>query len=99
MLTPAASDQTPQPPATAKNTMMRPPQPRSLPSPARREMEAHAVHVGLTTRTPGESLTGRWEAEWWNGPRRPVRDYETEQELIADLRRLFGPPDGDDDEP
>jgi hypothetical protein len=76
------------------------PQNRALLSPARREMEAHAAHVGLTTRTPGESpLTKRWEAEWWNGPVRKVRDHHTEAELIADMRRTFGPPEGDQDEP
>jgi hypothetical protein len=58
-------------------------------------MEAHAVHVGLTTRTPGESLTKRWEAEFWNGPVRKVRDYDTEEELLADMRRSFGPSEGD----
>jgi hypothetical protein len=67
-------------------------------SPARRELERANAHVGLTTRTPGESLTGRWEAEWWNGPKRPVRDYPTEDELITDLRRLFGSPEGDPDD-
>jgi len=68
----------------------------SIVSPARREMEAHAAHVGLTTRTPGESpLTGRWEAEWWSGPVRKVRDYPNEAELLADMRRTFGPPGGD----
>ena len=69
------------------------PRTRALLSPARAQIEAHAVHVGLTTRTPGESpLTGRWEAEWWNGPVRPVHGYATEADLITDLRRLFGPP-------
>jgi hypothetical protein len=77
-------------------------QPAPGPAPApltRRELERANVHVGLRTRTPGESLTGQWEAEWWNGPKRPVRTYPTETELIADLRRLFGPPDGDNQEP
>jgi hypothetical protein len=59
-------------------------------------MEAHAVHVGLITRTPGESLSGRWEAEWWNGPLRKVRDYDSEDDLITDMRRTFGPPEGDE---
>jgi hypothetical protein len=73
--------------------------PRPLLSPACAQIEAHAAHVGLTTRTPGESpLTGRWEAEWWNGPVRKVRDYATEAELIADMRRTFGPPEGDPDD-
>jgi hypothetical protein len=61
-------------------------------SPARRAIEAHAVHVGLVTRTPAESLTRLWEAEWWNGHKRPVRTYDTEDALIEDLHRLFGPP-------
>jgi hypothetical protein len=72
------------------------PQARAPLSPARRELERHAAHVGLITRTPGESLTRRWEAEWWNGPKRAVRDYPDEGELITDLRRLFGPPEGDE---
>lgn len=68
----------------------------SILSPARKEIEAHAAHVGLTTRTPQESpLTGRWEAEWWNGPARKVRHYDSEVELLADMRRTFGPPEGD----
>jgi hypothetical protein len=73
---------------------------RMPPSPARQEFERANVHVGLITRTPGESLSGQlWEAEWWNGPVRKVRDYATEAELIADMRRTFGPPEGDQDEP
>ncbi|HEY5398759.1 MAG TPA: hypothetical protein VIL16_25600 [Trebonia sp.] len=72
----------------------------SILSPARKEMEAHAAHVGLITRTPEESpLTNRWEADWWNGPVRKVREYADEDELIADMRRTFGPPEGDPDEP
>jgi hypothetical protein len=71
---------------------MTPPQARAPLSPDRREMEAFAAHVGLLTRTPAESLTRRWEAEWWNGPTRPVRDYDSEDALIADLHRLFGRP-------
>ena len=71
------------------------PQARAPLSPARREMERHAAHVGLTTRTPAESATGRWEAEWWNGPARKTRDYADEDQLIADLHRTFGPPEGD----
>lgn len=72
----------------------------SILSPARKEMEAHAAHVGLITRTPEESpLTNRWEADWWNGPVRETRDYADEDELIADMRRTFGPPEGDPDEP
>jgi hypothetical protein len=62
-------------------------------------MEAHAVHVGLITRTPSESLTNRWEAEFWNGPIRRTRDYPTEDDLLADLRRTFGWPGGDEVEP
>jgi hypothetical protein len=78
---------------------MLPPRARVLLSPARAQIEAHAAHVGLITRTPGESpLTSRWEAEWWNGPVRKVRDYATEDELIADMRRTFGPPEGDPDD-
>jgi hypothetical protein len=73
---------------------------RIPPLPARQELERANIHVGLITRTPGESpLTSRWEAEWWNGPVRKVRDYATEAELIADMRRTFGPPEGDQDEP
>jgi hypothetical protein len=64
----------------------------------RRELERANVHVGLKTRSPGETLTGQWEAEWWNGPIRPVRTYPTEAALITDLRRLFGPPEGDPDD-
>jgi hypothetical protein len=76
------------------------PAPGCMPlSPARQEFERANVHVGLRIRTPGESLTGQWEAEWWTGPTRPVRTYATEAELLADLHRLFGPPEGDDDEP
>jgi hypothetical protein len=78
---------------------MPPPRARVLLSPARAQIEAHAAHVGLITRTPGESpLTSRWEAEWWNGPVRKVRDYATEAELIDDMRRTFGPPEGDPDD-
>lgn len=71
------------------------PRARAPLSPRRREMERFAAHVGLITRTPAESVTGRWEAEWWNGPVRKARDYATEDDLIADLRRTFGPPEGD----
>ncbi len=79
-------------------TMPRP-RSRALLSPARAQIEAHAVHVGLITRTPGESFTNRWEAEWWNGPLRKTRDYDNEADLIADMRRTFGPPEGDQDRP
>jgi hypothetical protein len=78
--------------------MYRPPGPRLPPSPARAELERVNVHVGLKTRTPGESLSEKWEAEWWNGPTRPVRTYDTEADLITGLRRLFGPPEGDPDD-
>ena len=67
---------------------------RTPPSAARSQMESHAAHAGLTTRAPHESGTGRWQAQWWN-PARTIRDYDDEDELIADLRRLFGPPEGD----
>ena len=70
------------------------PQARAPLSPARQEIERHTAHVGLTTRTPAESLTRRWEAEWWNGPVRKTRDYADEDEMIADLHRTFGPPEG-----
>jgi len=89
----------PQPGTGRRPAASQPPTPAPAPAPpTRRELERANVHVGLTTRTSDETLSGRWEAEWWNGPKRPVRDYETEAELIADLRRLFGPPDGDDDD-
>jgi hypothetical protein len=66
----------------------------SILSPTRREMEAHAAHVGLITRTPAESLvTRRWEAEWWNGPARKTRQYDSEAALLEDMRRTFGPPE------
>jgi hypothetical protein len=67
-------------------------------SPARRELERANAHVGLVTRAPRETLTNQWEAEWWNGPKRPVLTYDTEDALIADLRRIFGPPEGDRDD-
>jgi hypothetical protein len=76
--------------------MYRDPGPRLPPSPARAEFERVNVHVGLKTRTPGETLSGKWEAEWWNGPVRKILDYATEAELITDLRRLFGPTEGDE---
>ena len=75
------------------------PRARALLSPARAQIEAHAVHVGLITRTPGESASNRWEAEWWNGAIRKTLDYDTEDDLLADMRRTFGPPEGDPDEP
>jgi hypothetical protein len=78
--------------------MYRQPGPRLPPSPARAELERVNVHVGLKTRTPGETLSGLWEAEWWNGPTRPVRTYPTEAALITDLRCVFGPPEGDPDD-
>jgi hypothetical protein len=77
--------------------MNRPGTGRAPLSPARRALERANAHVGLVTRTPGETFTNQWEAEWWNGPKRPVRTYDTEDELIDDLRRLFGPPEGDPD--
>jgi hypothetical protein len=61
-------------------------------SPDRQEYERANVHVGLITRAPEEAESGQWEAEWWNGPKRPVREYPTEGDLIAGLHRLFGPP-------
>ena len=67
-------------------------------SPARSELERANAHVGLITRTPAETHTRQWEAEWWNGPKRPVRTYPSEDELITDLRSLFGPPEGDPDD-
>jgi hypothetical protein len=87
-------------PETGRPVASKRPTPEATPTPpTRRELERANVHLGLKTRTPGESLSGQWEAEWWNGPKRPVRAYPTEDELITDLRRLFGPPDGDDGEP
>jgi hypothetical protein len=66
----------------------------SILSPARSEMEAHAAHVGLITRSPAESpVTRRWEAEWWNGPARKIRQYDSEAALLEDMRRTFGAPE------
>jgi hypothetical protein len=74
---------------------MTPPQPRAPRSPGRLKIERHAVHVGLVTRDPAETSTGRWEAEWWNGPSRKTIDHRTEEELITELHRVFGHPEGD----